>query len=291
MSEWMMLVLIPTLIATVRVSVPLMLASMGGLLSERSGVVNIALEGLMLVGAFFAAITAYATHSPWLGVIAGAMAGVLLASLYAFFVLELKSDQIVAGTAINILAMGIPPFVNKILYDNSGSTPSLDLADRFQSAPIYLAIVVMVILHYIFYYTKLGLWLRFAGEKPEALESSGVSVKKIRWLMLMGSGFLAGMAGSSLSLFLASAYSRNMTAGRGFMALAALIFGKWKPVPTVLACLFFALFDAIQMRLQGATVFGHTVPVQFIQIFPYLVTIIVLAGFVGSSRPPKALGQ
>ena len=291
MNEWLVIALLPTLLAGIRVSVPLIFAAMGGLLSERSGVINIALEGLMLMGAFFAAITAHYTHSPWLGMLAGAMAGMALASIYALFVLVLKSDQIVAGMAINILAMGIPPFINKILFDNTGSTPSLDLASRFQIAPVFVCAIVIVIIYYWYRYTPSGLWVRFAGENPEALEASGKSVYRIRWAMVLASGVLAGMGGASLSLFLASAYSRNMTAGRGFMALAALIFGKWKPIPAALACLFVGFTDALQMRLQGMTLAGTEIPVQFIQILPYVVTVVVLAGFVGSSRPPAALGS
>ncbi len=290
MPEWIAIILIPTLFSTFRAAVPLVFAAMGGLLSERSGIVNIALEGLMLVGAFFAAITAYSTHSAWLGFFVGGAAGICLAAVYAFFVLELKSDQIVAGTGINILAMGIPPFVSKIIFDNSGSTPGLPLSDRFEWAPLVLVFIAVLLVHYIFYSTKLGLWLRFAGEKPEALQAAGVSVKAVRWMMVMGSGFFAGLGGSTLSLLLASSYSRNMTSGRGFMALAALIFGKWKPIPATLACLFFALSDSIQIKLQGVSINGHVIPVQFIQILPYIVTIVVLAGLVGSSKPPAALG-
>ncbi len=289
--DWLTLWLIPLFISTLRVSTPLILASMGGLVSERSGVINIALEGLMLVGAFSAAVVAYYANSPNLGLLAAMGAGIALAAVYALFVIEFKSDQIVAGTAINILALGIPPFFGKLLFDATGSTPGLSLENRFVWEPMLIAFIVVIAVHLWLKHTPSGLWVRFAGEHPEALASSGKSVRLIRWLSVLMSGLLAGLAGSSLSLFLASSYSREMTGGRGFMALAALIFGRWQPLPTLCACLFFGLTDALQIRLQGAEIAGAKIPVQFIQILPYVVTILVLAGFVAKTKPPKALGQ
>lgn len=277
--------------STLRVSTPLLFAALGGLVSERSGVVNIALEGIMLMGAFSAAACALAFQSPYIGVYGAALAGMALALCYAFVVIELKADQIVAGTAINMLAAGITPFLSKILYHSSTSTPSLDISLRFQYFPVVLAWVSLIVIWIGLYYTPLGLWIRFAGEHPEALHSAGVGVKKVRWFAVLLSGCLAGLGGASLSLFLASSFTRSMTAGRGFMALAALIFGKWAPVPTAAACLLFGLTDALQIRLQGVVLWGtEPVPVQFIQILPYLVTVCILAGMVGRSRAPKALG-
>lgn len=291
MTDFWQLWIFPMAGATLRVSTPLLFAALGGLLSEKAGVINIALEGFMLTGAFAGAVTALAFHSPWLGFLGGALAAALFAALYALFVIEFKSDQIVAGTAMNILAMGIPPFITKILYDVTGSTPSLPIDERFQSEPVIIAWLVLVVLAAILHFTPLGLWVLFAGENPEALRSAGISPRRVRWASVLSSGALAGLGGATLSLAMASSYSRNMTAGRGFMALAALIFGKWKPVPTFFACLFFGLTDALQIRLQGVEWNGGLIPVQFIQIFPYVVTIIVLAGFVGRARPPKHLGQ
>jgi simple sugar transport system permease protein len=215
----------------------------------------------------------------------------LLAAFYALFVIELKSDQIVAGTAINLFAAGVTPFLCKVLYDSSTSTPGLDLALRFQSAPSWVAWILVLVSWIWMRYTPSGLWVRFAGEHPEALDSAGIHVKRVRWSAVLLSGCLAGLGGASLSIFLASSFSRNMTAGRGFMALAALIFGKWKPIPTAIACLLFGFSDALQIRLQGVVLWGtDPVPVQFIQILPYLVTVLVLAGVVGQSRAPRALG-
>jgi simple sugar transport system permease protein len=277
------------LASTLRVSTPLIFAALGGVLSERSGVVNIALEGKMLLGAFAAAVVTYGTHSPWLGLVGGMMGGLLAAALYASFVISLRANQIVAGMAINMLALGLTPFLCKILYDVTGSTPSIPIGERFQVAPLYLCWVAVGLCWFLMTRTPAGLWLGFAGEHPEALAAAGVRVNAVRWASVLAGGALAGAGGASLSIFLASSFSRDMTAGRGFMALAALIFGKWKPLSAALACLLFGFAEAIQIRIQGVWGQGQ-VPVQFIQILPYVATILVLAGFVGRSRAPKALG-
>jgi general nucleoside transport system permease protein len=276
------------LLSILRGATPLLLAALGGLLSERSGIVQISLEGMMLMGALAGALGASFLHSPWLGMLAAGFAGSLMAAIYGFFVLQLKADQIVSGTAINILAVGVAPFITKIAFDTTGSTPSLALTERFSYEPIVLAIIVLILMRYFYAKTRAGLILQFAGESPEALGAAGFSIQKVRWWSLFGCGQLAGWAGGSLSLFLASSYSPNMTAGRGFMALAALIFGRWKPLPTAGACLLFAAADALQIRLQGNE---SLIPVQFVQILPYIFTIIALAGFFGQSRAPKALGS
>ena len=277
--------------STLRVSTPLIFAALGGMFSERSGVVNIALEGMMLLGAFGAAVGTLVTHSPWLGSACGMGAGILLAALYGLFAIRLRANQIVAGTAINMLALGLTPFLCKILYDVTGSTPPIPIDQRFQAAPLYLSWILVLVCWVWMKRTPSGLWISFAGEHPEALNAAGIRVNRVRWLAVLISGALAGMGGASLSIFLSSSFSRNMTAGRGFMALAALIFGKWKPVPTAIACLLFGFAEAVQIRLQGVSLWGSKpIPVQFIQILPYLVTILVLAGFVGHSRAPKAAG-
>src|SRR5258708_6514493 len=232
------------LASTCRVSTPLIFAALGGLLSERAGVINIALEGLMLIGAFAAAVATAATHSPWLGSGFGICAGAALAAVYALFVIRFRSDQIVAGTAINMLALGLTPFLCKVLYDVTGSTPDIPIEQRFRSSPLYLSWCVVAICWFALRHTPAGLRLNFAGENPEALEAAGVRVNRVRWMAVLLSGALAGLGGASLSVFLSSSFSRNMTAGRGFMALAALIFGKWRPFQTALASLFFGFTDA-----------------------------------------------
>jgi len=279
------------LASTLRVSTPLLFAAQGGLVSERAGVINIALEGLMLVGALGGAVGALMTHSPWLGSLLGIAAGIALAAVYGLCVITLRANQIVAGTAINMLAMGLTPFVCKIVYDVTGSTPAIPIDERFLAAPFYLSWATVGLVWFCFKYTPAGLWAGFAGEHPEALQAAGIRVNRVRWMAVLLSGALAAMGGVSLSVFLSSSFSRNMAAGRGFMALAALIFGKWKPIPAALACLLFGFTEAVQIRLQGVSLWGHgPIPVQFIQILPYLVTMLVLAGFVGRSRAPKALG-
>lgn len=277
--------------STLRVSAPLVFAALAGLMSERSGVVNIALEGLMLIGALAAAIVTLATHDPLLGVLGAMVGGALMASVYGLAVITLRADQIVSGTAINMLAMGAAPFICKLLYDATGSTPAIPIDERLGVAPIWIALLTVVGVYYWYSATPSGLRTRFAGEHPRALAAAGIGVLKTRWAAVCWSGALAGIGGAMLSIYLSSSYSRNMTAGRGFMALAALIFGKWKPVPAVLACLLFGFFEAIQIRLQGVVLWGtEPVPVQFIQILPYIVTVLVLAGFVGRSRAPRSLG-
>ena len=293
------------LASTARVSTPLMFAALGGLMSERAGVINIALEGKMLVGAFAAAVGTLqaaelfkgALHaawlvplSPWLGAAFGMLAGALIAALYGLLVIRLRSNQIVAGTAINMLALGLTPFLCNLIYGQTGNSTALPLDERFRSAPLYLCWLLAIGLFFWLRHTRQGLWLSFAGENPQALAAAGIRVNGVRWFAVLCCGAFAGLGGAALSIFLSSSFSRNMTAGRGFIALAALIFGKWKPFPTALACLLFGFFDAIQIRLQGATALGHAVPVQIIQILPYVVTVLVLAGFVGKSKAPKSLG-
>jgi simple sugar transport system permease protein len=276
------------LTSTLRLATPLIFAAMAGLLSERSGVIQIALEGFMLVGALAAAVATTLSGHPWLGLAAASAAGMVLSLIYAFFVLQVRADQIVTGTAVNLFAFGICPFITKILFDSTGSTPPIELENRLQSEFLFLALAVVVAVALLVRFSRFGLWIQFAGESPQALQSAGVSVQKVRWLCLAACGALAGWGGASLSISLASAYSPNMTAGRGFMALAALIFGRWRAGPAFAACLLFAFVDAVQIRMQGTSTW---IPVSIVQILPYLVTIIALVGFFGHSRAPKGLGK
>jgi simple sugar transport system permease protein len=278
-------------LSILRMATPMVFAALGGMLSERSGVINIALEGLMLAGAFAAAVITLSTGSPLLGFAGAGAAGALVGLLYAFAVIHGRCEQIVAGTALNMLVMGLIPLLLKLLYDSTGGTPSLAAEQRFQSFPLWLAAVVSILLWLFMRKTRAGLWVSFAGESPEALDAAGVSVRSVRYCAVTAAGLLAGWGGASLSVYLASGYSRNMVAGRGFMALAALILGKWRPPLAVLACLFFGLMEALQIRLQNASIGGIPVSAQAVQMIPYLATIVVLAGFVGQANPPKALGK
>lgn len=276
------------LFSTLRLSTPLIFAAMAGLMSERSGVIQIGLEGMMLVGALAAASTTHFLGNPWLGVFSSAFSGALLALVMAFFALKVKSDQIITGTALNLLAMGLCPFVTKIFFDSTGSTPSIPLENRLGFEFLWMAIFGVAWASWTLSKTRLGLWIQFAGESPKTLNSSGVSVARVRTLALALCGALAGIGGATLSVSLASSYSPNMTAGRGFMALAALIFGGWRPIPTLLACLLFGFVDALQIRMQGAATW---IPVSIVQILPYLTTIVALVGFFGHNRAPKGMGK
>ena len=286
--------------STMRLATPLVLAALGGMFSERSGVINIALEGKMLAGAFTAAAVTYAADakfgmgnaSPWVGLLAAIAAGLFIAAIYAITCIRFRADQVVSGAAINILMFGIPGFLSGAFFLSSGSTPQLPKEHLIPLTPIFIAFALVPISWYVMYRTPFGLRLRAVGEKPEAADAAGVSVKRMRYSGVLIAGALAGIGGAYLSIGQSSLFTRNMTSGRGFIALAALIFGKWKPFQTMLACLLFGFTEAVSYQMQGAVKLpsGEDIPVQFVQMVPYVLTIVVLAGFIGSSRPPNALG-
>jgi simple sugar transport system permease protein len=278
--------------STIRLSTPLILAALGGMFSERAGVINIALEGMMLAGAFTAAAMTYATGSPWIGLVGGMGAGLVIAAIHAIACIRFLADQVVTGTAINILMIGVPGFLSGAFFLSSGSTPQLAKENLIPWAPIYIAFLLVPIAWYVLYKTPFGLRLRSVGENPEAADAAGVRVARMRYAGVLLSGVLAGIGGAYLSIGQSSLFTRNMTSGRGFIALAALIFGKWRPVQTMLACLLFGFTEAVTIQMQGVVKLpsGEDIPVQFIQMVPYVLTIIVLAGFIGTSRPPRALG-
>jgi general nucleoside transport system permease protein len=278
--------------STIRLSTPLILAALGGMFSERSGVINIALEGMMLAGAFTAAAVTYAAGNPFVGLAAGMGAGLLISAIHAVACIRYKADQVVTGTAINILMIGIPGFLSGAFFLSSGSTPQIPKEQLIPDTPIWIAFALVPLTWYVLYKTPFGLRLRSVGENPEAADAAGVRVANMRYAGVLLSGLLAGIGGAYLSIGQSSLFTRNMTSGRGFIALAALIFGKWRPVQTMLACLLFGLTEAVTIQMQGVVKLpsGDDIPVQFIQMVPYLLTIIVLAGFIGSSRPPRALG-
>lgn len=295
-----------TLIAsTIRLATPLMLAALGGLYSERAGVINIALEGMMLAGAFTAAAVTVFAHNPWVGLLAAMLAGVLVAGLHAVATINYRADQVVSGTAINILFLGVPALLSGALFSSTGATPQLPreqtlpdlmffnpqtspvLASIFNQKPlVYLAFILAAVTAYILYRTRFGLRLRAVGENPEAADTAGVSVQRMRYAGVLISGALAALGGAYLSIGQNSLFTRNMTAGRGFIALAALIFGRWDPVGALLACLFFGFAEAVAIRMQGTV----NIPNQFIQMIPYVLTIVVLAGLIRRATPPRALG-
>lgn len=274
------------LFSTIRLAAPLILAALGGLYSERGGVINIALEGLLLAGAFTAATVTYFAQNPWIGLAAAMVAGGVVAALHAVATIYFHADHVVSGTAINILFLGVPALMSGALFASSGSTPQLPQNLLMPVLPVVLAFVAVPVTWFVLNRTSFGLRLRAAGENPSAAATAGVNVRSIRFWGVVISGVLAAIGGAYLSIGQSSLFTRNMSSGRGFIALAALIFGKWRPLPTLLACLLFGFAEALAIQMQGVS----AVPVQFIQIVPYVLTMVVLAGFIGRSRAPKALG-
>jgi ABC-type uncharacterized transport system permease subunit len=291
-------VLFSLIFATIRSATPLVFAALGGLFSERSGVINIALEGLMLAGAFTAAVITLQTQDPYLGFFAGLVAGAVLALIYAVACIRFEADQVVAGMAINFLMIGLPALISGVIYDSTGSTPQIPIQYKMPmltnslSWGSILAFVLVPVCWYVIYKTPFGLRLRAVGENPEAADAAGVSVLRFRYTAVIISGILAAAGGAYLSTGQSSLFTKQMTAGRGFIALAALILAKWRPVPVLLACLFFGFTEALTITIQGLIKLpsGEGIPVQFIEMIPYVLTIIVLAGFIGTSRAPRALG-
>jgi len=286
------------LFTTIRTATPLIFAALGGMFSERAGVINIALEGLMLAGAFTAAVVTYELSNPYLGFLAGLASGAFLALIFAIAVIKFEADQVVAGFSISLLMVGLPAVISSRLYDSAGSTQQIaqeyllpNFYNRLSIASI-LAFVLVPICWYVLYRTPIGLRLRAAGENPAAADAAGVNVIRLRYVAVILSGVLAAAGGAYLSIGQSSLFTRSMTAGRGYIALAALILAKWKPVPVLFACLFFGFTEALSIQIQGVLKMpsGEDIPVQFIQMIPYVLTIIVLAGFIGLSRAPKALG-
>jgi ABC-type uncharacterized transport system permease subunit len=295
-----------TLVAsTLRLSTPLIFASLGGLWSERAGVINIALEGMMLAGAFSAAGVTALTGSPWIGVAAAVGAGLLVALIHASATITWKADQVVSGTALNLLMLGVPALLSGAIFGSTGATPQLPkeqvLPDMIlfdpQTSPIlasicnqkplvYLAFLFLVGTTYLLTRTSFGLRLRAVGENPEAADTAGVRVVRVRYAGVLLSGGLAALGGAYLSIGQNSLFTRNMTAGRGFIALAALIFGKWSPGGAVSACLLFGFAEALAIRMEGTV----DLPTQLVQMVPYLLTMIALAGLIRRATPPRALG-
>jgi ABC-type uncharacterized transport system permease subunit len=296
--------------SSLRLATPLLFAAMGGILCERAGIATICLEGVMIVGAWAAATVTYYTSDPLLGLTAGLAAGVLTMGLHALLSVTARADAIVSGVAVNMLAAGATPLLSKVLFQSPTNTPNLAMSERFGSVSIpflsdlpavgalfmqpwliYLALLLPFLLHYFLYQTGNGLHVLASGDNPEALRTAGISPKIVRWKALLVGGALTSLGGVYLATAHASQFTRDMTAGRGFIALTAVIFGKWKPLPTLLACLFFGFFDALQIRLQSEQIAGWDIPVNLVQSIPYLVALVVLAGFIGRAHPPLSIGK
>ncbi|SEJ74614.1 simple sugar transport system permease protein [Deinococcus reticulitermitis] len=287
------------LVTFIRSVVPLLLTGLGGLFSERSGVVNIALDGLIIFGALTGAVVTLAIEpsvgraAPWLGWLAGAAVGGLMAWIHAVLSIKYRADQVISGTAINLLAAGVPPVILQALYDTSTDSPKIQnalplwgIGDLKFSPPVYFAFLAVALVWYVVYRTPFGLRLRATGEQPGAAASMGVNVQRMRYTAVILSGVLAGSAGVFLSIGNLSAYTRNMSAGLGFIALAALIFGQWKPLGVLGATVLFGLLQALSLTLDGRNI----LPSSLVLVLPYLVTILALI-FTGRSAAPKALGR
>jgi ABC-type uncharacterized transport system permease subunit len=283
--------------SALRLSIPLLAACLAGLWSERSGVVDIGLEGKMLVAAFAAAAASYAFGSAWIGLLAGIAASIVFALVHGFASISQRGNQIVSGVAINMLAAGLTAIVGNAWYGQGGRTPPLEGPQRFgdvvfgHSALVYFVLLAVPLTWFVLGRTRFGLRLRAVGENPAAVDTAGISVTGLRYAAVAIGGVLCGLAGAYLSVGQSAGFLPNMTAGKGFIALAALIFAKWRAWPALGACFLFGLLDAVAIRLQGISLPGiGEVPVQAIQALPYLMTVILLAGVIGTAIPPRASG-
>ncbi|XLZ72985.1 ABC transporter permease [Massilia sp. SR12] len=305
------------LVSTVRNAPVLIFAAMAGLFAERSGVIDIGLEGKILASAFVSAAVAFATKNPWLGILAGMGVSVALAMLQGFVAVTQKGNQLVGGIAINIAMSGLTFVVAQYFFQQGGRTPDLGEARLFDvvlpgsaavehipflgwfytrligghSVLVYLAFVLVPLVHWFLYHSRFGLRLRACGENPHAADAAGVSVERTRYAAMLIAGILCSFSGAYLAIVQSGFFLRDMSAGAGYLALTAMVFGNWRPVYTFLGCLMFGFFGAVQIQLEGVDlpVIGR-IPGALIQMVPYVVTVIVLAGLMAKSVAPKAIG-
>jgi simple sugar transport system permease protein len=309
---------LPVLDSAIRAATPLLFACLAGLFSERAGVFDIGLEGKILISAFFSAAVAAFTGSVWLGMCAGIGASLVLAALHGVASITFRGNQLISGVAINFLAAGVTVVIGEAWFGLGGRTPQLEGAGRFEeialpfadalrgvpilgpiyadlisghSILVYVAAAAVPLTWWVLFRTRLGLRLRAVGENPAAVDTAGVSVVGLRFAAVMICGLLCGLAGAYLATALAAGFVKDMAAGRGFIALAALIFAKWRPWQALGACLLFGLLDALGNRFQNIELLGVTIPTQFMQALPYILTVVILAGFVGRAIPPRAGGE
>lgn len=304
------------LASTIRLSVPLVLACLAGLWSEKSGIVDIGLEGKMLAASFAAAASAAYFQSAWIGLIIAIFVSLAVSLIHGYAAINQRGNQVISGVAINMLAAGLTVVLGNTWFKEGGRTPALPETARFMpinlpgadavsQVPIFGAIVKVVSGHSILTYftillvpltawalakTRFGLRLRAVGENPHAVDTAGISVARLRYQAIIIAGILCGIAGSFIATSLSASFVRDMTAGRGFMALAALIFANWRAWPALYTCLLFGFLQAGGNYMQGAHIGSFEIPVQFINMLPYLLTVILLAGFIGKSVPPRASG-
>ena len=310
--------LLQVLDSTVRLATPLLLACLAGLFSERAGIFDIGLEGKMLMAAMLSAAVAYVSGSVWLGLLAGIGASLLLAALHGLASITFRGNQLISGVAINFLAAGLSVLIAQDWFSQGGRTPSLTGGARFEpitlpfadalagvpvvgpiyqqlisghTLPVYLAFLCVPLTWWALYRTRFGLRLRAVGENPAAVDTAGISVVGLRYAAVMICGLLCGIAGAYLATALQAGFIKDMTAGRGYIALAALIFAKWRPWYALGACLLFGFLQAIALRFQSIDLGGITIPVQVMDALPYIITVVILAGFVGRAIPPRAGGE
>ncbi len=304
--------------STIRLATPLLLACLAGLYSERAGIFDIGLEGKMLAAAFFSAAVAAITGSVWLGLLAGIAASLVLALLHGLASITFRGNQLISGVAINFLAAGMTVLVAQDWFSQGGRTPSLMGGGRFNplsfpfagalgdvpvigpiyselisghSILVYAAFACVPLTWWVLYRTRFGLRLRAVGENPAAVDTAGVSVVALRYAAVLICGVLCGIAGAYLATALQAGFVKDMTAGRGFIALAALIFAKWRPWQAMWACLLFGFLQAVALRYQNIDLGGVVIPVQMMDALPYILTVVILAGFVGKAVPPRAGGE
>lgn len=291
--------------ADLRTATPIILAALGLVYMERSGVVNIGIEGTMLIGAFIASFASWKLNNVWLGLLIAGLVCSFIGLIFAFLVVTVKADQIVTGIAINVLGLGITTTLNRSLFGVDNSLPEIPSLKKItipilskipifgevlfnQMGLVYIAMILVPVSYYFLQKTNLGLKIRTVGEHPRAADTSGVNVFKIRYITIILGSFLAGLGGGFLSTGILSFFSEDMVAGRGFIALAAVIFGKYSPWGVLGAALLFGFGDALQIRIQAA---GSNIPYQFLMMLPYVLTIAALSGFVGKSSTPAASGE
>lgn len=282
---------------TLRIAVPYLFAAAGGVLAERSGIISLTLEGFMLGGAFSAMLGSYYSGNPWIGALCGVAGGLALGVLHAVATIRYKADQVVSGIAINLLAVGLTRYFLKLVFGSSSNSPRVAgfsagtsstalMAGLLHNPLIPIGLLIVPAAAWLLYRTPFGLRVRAVGEHPEAAVTLGISVKRVRYSAVALSGALAALGGAYLSLD-QHQFTDGMSAGRGFIALAAIIFGRWDPMRAGLACLFFAAAETLQIQLQGM----QAIPSQLVQMIPYVLTIIALVGVVGRAVPPAALGR
>jgi len=289
------MILLTFLLQTIRIAIPYLLAAAGGVMSERVGIIALGLEGMMLAGAFGAALGSYYGGSPWIGLAGALAAGAMVTAVLAVATLRFKANQVVGGIAINLLVVAATRFYLRRIFDSASNSPRVPgfggegaggMFASFVNPVVWMGLAALPVLAWVLYRTPFGLRARAVGEKPEAAATLGVAVTRLRLQGLLIAGSLASLGGAYLALD-QHQFSDSMTAGRGFIALAAVIFGRWEPVRVAIACLLFAGAETLQIQLQGS----QMIPSQFVEMIPYVLTIVAVAGVVGRSVAPAALGK